>query len=99
MIASMKERYPNASITLFTYPYIHAPSSGKDFTVDLKELNDVIKKVAEENDLELVDLSGSGITAKNVGNYTRSNEDIHYNRAGQELVGKAAVTGLKKLWK
>ena len=58
----------------------------------------MIRQVAAENNLGLVDLSESGITAENVGSYTRSYTDIHYNRAGQELSGRAAVTGLKNIW-
>ncbi len=99
MVAAMKQRYPNASITLFTYPYVGSPSSGGSLISDVQALNNVICQVAAENGLGLVDLSGSGITAENVGSYVRSYTDIHYNRAGQKLIGQAAVAGLKKIWK
>ena len=98
MVASMKKLYPNASITLFTYPYVKATSSSGSVAADVQALNDVIRQVAAENDLGVVDLFGCGITAENVGRYTRSNEDIHYNRAGQELIGRSAVAGLGAMW-
>lgn len=98
MVAAMKKRYPNASITLFTYPFVGNPSSGGKYAANVQALNSVICQVAAENGVGLVDLSGSGITAENVGSYVRSYADIHYNRAGQQLIGQAAVAGLKKLW-
>lgn len=98
MVASMKKRYPNASITLFTYPYVGTASTGESIAANVRALNDVIRQVAAENNLGLVDLSECGITAENVGRYTRASDDIHYNRAGQELIGKKAIAGLKAIW-
>lgn len=100
MLDRTSGRYPKAAIVLFTYPHI---GDGTESDVNallalyVAQMNDAVFRVAGDYGLPVVDLYGCGITADNIGDYVRKPGDIHPNRAGQALMGGAAIRGLQEI--
>lgn len=99
MIVRIRSRYPQAEIFLFTYPYIGDGIGGESRPVlelCVTQMNDAIRGIAEEYGLAVIDLYHCGMTADNIAAYVRKPGDIHPGRAGQALMGQAAIEGLRK---
>lgn len=99
MLDQTRARYPKAGIVLFTYPHIGDGTEGDInalLALYVAQMNDVVYRVAGDYGLPVVDLYGCGITADNIGDYVRKPGDIHPNRAGQALMGRAAIRGLRE---
>ncbi len=98
MLEKTGDRYPEAEIILFTYPYIgDGTEDDRNRLLELYvlQMNDVIRAVGGELGLHVIDLYPCGITGENIKDYVRKPGDIHPNRAGQALMGRAAVNGLR----
>ncbi|MCI8879599.1 MAG: SGNH/GDSL hydrolase family protein [Clostridiaceae bacterium] len=94
MVQDMQKRYPKAEIVLFTYPYFGSVESFQKYKSKVDSLNMAIRTTAKNCGIKLVELAGCPFTAENIRQYLRSPADIHFNRAGQALIGPAAVKGL-----
>lgn len=97
MVKTMQERYPKANIVLFTNPHLGSAEEFDKYKAKNDALNAEIRAITKECGTKLVDLADCPFTADNIRQYLRNPKDIHYNRSGQELIGKAAVSGLYRL--
>ena len=97
MVRAMQGRYPKANIVMFAYPHFGAADQYDLYSRYVDTLRTEIKSAAADCGVSFVDLSGCPFTAGNMAQYLRSPEDIHFNRAGQALVGQQAIKGLYAL--
>lgn len=87
MLSDIKKAYPDASIHVCTY----FPSPAKS----LKEMNDMLRDVAKQANVGLIDLENCGIMRDNPQKYLIDGQ-IHPNERGQILVGVCAAQQMLK---
>lgn len=89
MIQNIREHYPDAEVLLFTYP---RPYTASDESV--LEINAVIRQVAKDEDLSLIDLEECGITAETSSQDLRTEDTLHPSTAGHQKMAAAATEQL-----
>lgn len=84
MVAKMKSAYGDAKICVFT---ILPNNKGTNTAENLVQYNNIIREIASENNLVLVDLyANSGITARNCSEYMGDSIALHPNQAGMDKI-------------
>lgn len=93
MVSSMKEKYPDAEICLFSLVYTSRVNSGIN-PRDIELYNEVIKQIANDTNCCFVDLyNNSGINEENFSEYM-ADGDLHPNYFGMDCITQCFIDAL-----